>query len=257
MTDGGLPTGSVSLEVADGVATITLNFQSRRNAISLEMARRLSELCDEVDAEPSIGAAIVTGAGGHFCSGADRAVLAEAGRDPAAPNAYRDLGLTYTSFRRVGELEVPTIAAVVGAAVGAGVNLMMATDLRIVAEDARIISGFQAIGIHPGGGHFTLLGRTAGREAAAGAALFGEAMTGAQAAAYGFAWKALPAEQVPAYARELATRTAADPELARAAVASFRMQLGPPAQSWPIALQAERAPQMWSLRRRAEREPSG
>jgi enoyl-CoA hydratase len=243
-------TGSVSLEVADGVATITLDFQARRNAISLDMAARLAALCDEVNAEPTIGAAIVTGAGGHFCSGADRAVLAAAGRDPAAADAYRDLGVTYASFQRVGELGVPTIAAVQGAAVGAGVNLMLATDLRIVAEDARIISGFQAIGLHPGGGHFTLLSRTAGREAAAGAALFGEPLTGTEAAAYGLAWKALPSDEVLAYARRLAVRTAADPELARATVASFRAQLGPPAQSWPIALQAERAPQMWSLRRR-------
>jgi enoyl-CoA hydratase len=74
-----------------------------------------------------------------------------------------------------------------------------------------------------------------------------------EAAQRGFAWKALPAGEVLPYARALAVRTAVDPTLARAAVASFRMQLGPPAQSWEIALQAERAPQMWSLRQRAER----
>ena len=243
--------GSVSCDVANGVATLTLDFAARRNAISLAMAKRLQELCDEVDADPSVGAAVVTGAGGHFCSGADRAVLAGAGRDPAADAAYRDLGLTYAAFRRVGELAVPTVSAVCGAAVGAGVNLMMAADLRIVAEDARIISGFQAIGIHPGGGHFTLLARTGGRETAAAVGLFGESLTGAEAAARGLAWAALPADAVLPAALEMAERTAADPELARAAVHSFRLQLGPPAQSWPIALQAERAPQMWSLRRRS------
>lgn len=82
----------------------------------------------------------------------------------------------YGSFARVGELEVPTVAAVRGAAVGAGTNLFMAADLRIVADDARLLAGFLRIGIHPGGGFFTLAGRLAGREAAAALGLFSQAI---------------------------------------------------------------------------------
>ena len=67
---------------------------------------------------------------------------------------------------RVGELAPPTIAAIRGGAVGAGLNLALATDLRVVAEDAALLSGFIPIGLHPGGGHTALLGRLGSREAA-------------------------------------------------------------------------------------------
>jgi enoyl-CoA hydratase len=201
----------------------------------------------------AIGAAVITGADGHFCSGAQRDTLARAGRDPAGDEAYRDISAIYDAFLRVGTLAVPTVAAVCGAAVGAGLNLMLAADLRIVAHDARLISGFTGNGLHPGGGHFTLLARTAGREATAAASLFGEEIDGDRAVQIGLAWRALPADEVLGEARALAMGAAADPELARTAVASFRLGVGPPMQPWSVALQAERAPQMWSLRRRATR----
>jgi len=244
----------VLLEIQDGVATITLDSPKRRNAMSIAMAHEVVSHCDQIDQDPSVGAVVVTGGGGHFCSGAERGSLAAASRDPADPAMYRDLGLTYQSFMRVGTLAVPTVAAVCGATVGAGVNLMMATDLRIVAKDARILSGFGLISLHPGGGHFTLLSRAGGSETSAALGLFGEEVDGDDAVACGLAWRSLSADEVLAYAVGVAGRVAADPELARAAVASFRTQMGPPAQSWPIALAAERAPQMWSLRRRNVRE---
>ncbi len=143
--------GRVSLNISNSVATITLDAAKRRNAMSVAMALELVGFCDEIDADESIGAAVVTGAGGHFCSGAERSLLSATGRDPSDDAAYRNVGAVYAAFQRVGELAVPTIAAVRGAAVGAGVNLMLATDLRIVAIDARVISGFQALGVHPGG----------------------------------------------------------------------------------------------------------
>jgi enoyl-CoA hydratase len=160
------------------------------------------------------------------------------------------LGHTYQAFVRVGDLKPPSIAAVRGHAVGAGVNLMLATDLRIVAETARIITGFARIGLHPGGGHFALLGRLAGRETAAALGLFGEEIDGRRAAAAGLAWEALPESEVEPRAMEIALRIAVDPELARATAASLKMELGPPAIPWSAALEVERATQMWSLRRR-------
>jgi len=121
-----------------------------------------------------------------------------------------------------------------------------------VAEEARIITRFLHIGLHPGGGHFTLLGRLAGREATAAMALFGQEVSGRRAAELGLAWEALPEAEVEPRALELARGVAGDPELARAAVRSLRLELGPPATSWPLALEAEKAVQMWSLRRKAE-----
>ncbi len=244
----------VELQVQDGVAVITLNAPQRRNAFVPAMVHELLAICDQVDADASVGAVVVRANGESFCSGAHRNVLAEAGRDPLSARNFSDLGITYQAFVRIGALEAPTIAAVRGHAVGAGVNLMLATDLRIVAEGARIITGFLRIGIHPGGGHFMLLAGLAGREAASAMSLFGEEIDGRRAAELGLAWAALPEAEVEPRALELARRAAADPELARHAARTMRMELGPPALPWPAALEAERSVQMWSLRRRAERE---
>ena len=240
----------VLLDREGSVALITLAAPERRNAFRPEMVRRLLEICDEVDSDPEVGAVVIRAQGESFCAGADRAILAEAGSDPAEAGRYRNLGLTYRAFVRVGQLEAPTIAAVRGHAVGAGVNLMLATDLRVVADTARIITGFARIGLHPGGGHFVLAGRSAGREAAAAMSVFGQEIDGRRAVQLGLAWEALPADQVEARAIEIAATVAGDPELARATVRSFRLELGPPAATWEVGLEAEKAPQMWSLRRR-------
>ena len=240
----------ILLAIQDGVAVITLNAPDRRNSFVPEMVAKLLEVCDQVDDDQAVGAVVVCGNGPSFCSGAHRTVLAEAGRDPARPDNFAKLSETYQAFVRVGELKVPTIAAVRGHAVGAGVNLMLATDLRIVSETSRIMTGFMKIGLHPGGGHFSLLGRLAGREAAAGLSLFGEEIDGRRAAEIGLAWKALPEAEVERQAIEMAKNAAADPELARAAVRSMRIELGPPGIPWPAALEVEKAVQMWSLRRR-------
>ncbi|HYM56873.1 MAG TPA: enoyl-CoA hydratase-related protein, partial [Solirubrobacteraceae bacterium] len=219
----------ISIERRDGgVALLTLSAPERRNALTVAMAEELVAACQELDADREVGAVVVRGAGGFFCAGGDRDTLAEAGRDPADPEVYAGLGAVYRAFARVGELAAPTVAAVRGGAVGAGLNLMLATDLRIVARDARIISGFIPIGLHPGGGHGALLGRTGAREAAAAMALFGERIDGERAAELGIAWAAVDDEDVERAAVDLAGRAGADPELARRTAASLRIVLGPP-----------------------------
>ena len=243
-----MPT-DITLDRSEGVATITLGAPDRRNALTLDMARELVEACEQIDADPSVGAVVVTG-GEFFCAGGDRQTLADAGRDPATPDAWEGIGLVYRSFARVGELEPPTVAAIRGGAVGAGVNLAFATDLRVVASDAKIVSGFLQIGLHPGGGHGVLLGRTGAREAAAAMAMFGQGIDGARAAELGLAWAAVDDAEVEPTARELARAPAADPELARRVARSLRAELGPPALPWAAALDMERASQMWSMRRK-------
>ena len=215
------------------------------------MAGAMVQACDAIDADASIGAVIVTGEGPYFCAGADRALLAASSEDPASPENYERLGTVYEAFARVGRLEPPTVAAVRGGALGAGLNLALATDLRVIAKDAQILSGFLPIGLHPGGGHSLLLSRAAGREVANAMQLFGQRVTGVDAARLGLAWAAVPAEEVDARARELVAAPAADPELARLTARSMRTVLGPPALPWNAALDLERASQMWSLRRRS------
>jgi enoyl-CoA hydratase len=247
-----VPTSSpeITLDRVEHVALLTLRAARRRNAFTPEMVRALLAACDEIDADETIGAVVIQAEGESFCAGAHRAVLEEAGRDPAEPANYEALGLTYRGFVRVGELQPPTIAAVRGHAVGAGVNLMLAADLRIVAESAQIMTGFARIGIHPGGGHFSLIDRLAGREAAAALSVFGIPIDGRRAAELGLAWQAVPESEVEPLALRIAQQVAHDPALARATVRTFRTELGPPGLSWAAALEVERGPQMWSLRRR-------
>ena len=240
----------IQIERREGVALLTLNAPERRNALTVAMAEALIAACEELDADESVGAVIVRGEGGYFCAGGDRATLADAGSDPAEAERFAGMTTIYRSFARVGELRAPTIAAVVGGAVGAGLNLALATDLRVVASDAVLLSGFLPIGLHPGGGHTALLGRLGSREVAAALTLFGERVTGEQAAARGLAWAAVPAGEVDATAERLAATPAKDPALARRTTASLRTSLGPPALPWNAALEFERASQMWSMRRK-------
>jgi enoyl-CoA hydratase len=240
----------IRLEQRDGVALLTLDAPARRNALTAAMAAELAAACDEIDADPGVGAVVVQGAGGYFCAGGARDALAAAGRDPAHPDAYDGLSTIYRAFQRVGELLPPTIAAVRGGAVGAGMNLLLATDLRVATRDARLASGFLPIGLHPGGGHAALLGRTGAREAAAAMTLFGARIDGERAAALGLAWAAVDDAEVEVAALALAAVPGADPELARRTASSLRAELGPPALPWAPALELERAAQMWSMRRK-------
>lgn len=245
----------IILSIVSGVATITLNAASRRNALNLSMAQELYDVCEEVDSTASVGAVVIQGEGSYFCAGGERQTLAAAGARPADPDMFEAMGTIYQSFKRVGELKPPTVAAIRGGAVGAGMNLALATDVRIVAKDAKLVSGFLAIHLHQGGGHGALLGRTGSREAANALALFGEAISGEQAVRVGLAWEALDDDKVEARARELASVPAKDPALARRTTQSMRLQLDNPIP-WSAALEMERASQMWSMRRRHLGEPS-
>ncbi len=239
----------IRYEVADRVAVVTLDAPGRRNALSVPMARELADVAQEAEADPRVGALVVTG-GAHFCAGAVREVLTETGRDPAEDTAYRNLETVYAAFTTVGSIGLPTVAAVRGAAVGAGLNLALATDLRVVARTARLLPGFVQLGIHPGGGHFTLLARAAGREAAAAMGMFGEEVDGERAVALGLAWAAYDDADVEPQALALAGRVARDPDLARRVVASFRRESAAGGVPWDVAVEVERSPQLWSLRRK-------
>lgn len=239
----------ITYAVSDGVAMIGLNAPDRRNALSVEMSDELADAGRRAESDPSVGAVVISG-GEHFCAGAVRSVLSDAGSDPAVDVAYVALEKIYRSFTTIGSLAVPTVAAVRGAAVGAGLNLALATDIRVVSTTARILPGFAQIGIHPGGGHFTLLHRLAGRETAAAIGLFGEAIDGVRAVESGLAWSAHEDSEVEQRAVELASRSAGDPALARRVVAAFRRQTNAGGLPWDVAVETERGAQMWSLRRR-------
>jgi enoyl-CoA hydratase len=242
-------TAEVLLEFDAGVAVVTLNAPDRRNALTPAMADELIAAFDEVDSRADVGAVVVRATGRSFCAGGDIQTLSDAGKDPAAAQAYERMGKIYDSFYRLGQVKAPTIAAVRGSAVGAGMNMLLAADLRIMAHEARLLSGFLKRGLHPGGGHFVILSRLIGREAAAAMALFGEEINGRKAVELGLAWESVDEAAVEDRALELAHRVAADPALSRTAVHTFRKETGPPHVSWEVGMQFERPSQMWSLRR--------
>ena len=246
------PSGEVLFDLEKNVAVVTLNAADRRNALTPAMARDLIQVFDEVDARSDVGALLVRAVGRSFCAGGDIATLTAAGRDPAEASAYEGISTIYDSFYRLGQVVVPTVAAVRGSAVGAGMNLLLAADLRIVARDARLLCGFLKRGMHPGGGHFVLLSRLIGREAAAAMALFGEEIDGPRAVDLGLAWESVDDAAVEDRAFELAERVATDPDLARVTVQNFRRETAT-ALSWEVATQFERPAQMWSMRRAAAR----
>jgi enoyl-CoA hydratase len=233
-----------------GVARVTLSNPRRKNAITLEMAADIEVFCDQVETDAGVGAVLVEGAGGYFCSGADTRILAASSADPASPAAVASISALYRSFTRVGSLPVPTLSLVSGGAVGAGMNLALATDLMLVTPDAVLDSGFLARGIHPGGGHIALLGRRIGYQQATAMALLGRALSGVEAVEHGLAYAAHDAAELLPAALELVALAAKDPELTRRVKQSLTLELGSGTVSWPAAVEIERGAQMWSLARK-------
>lgn len=243
-------TGPVLVRVSEGVAVITLNVPHKRNPIDADLAARLIGVCEDIDADPSIGGAVIQGAGGYFCSGGDRGELAAISAAPASSEGMAATQRIYDAFLRFGRLAVPTVAAIRGGAVGAGMNLALAADIRIVARDAVLASGFTRLGVHPGGGHFTLLTRVVTPEAATVLGVLGEPVDGERAVRLGLAYECQDDEEVESRAFALARLGGLDPELGRAAIRSLRTEVGPPALSWQAAVPLEQSAQVWSFGRK-------
>jgi enoyl-CoA hydratase len=240
----------VDISVGNGVARLTLVNPTRKGAITLPMTESIYDFCAMVEADQSIGAVIVDAAGNYFCSGADTRDLAASSQDPASPEAVARTSAVYGCFVSIGTLPVPTVSLVDGGAVGAGMNLALATDLMIVTPDAVLDSGFLARGIHPGGGHLRLLGRSLGYQQAIAMAAFGAALTGSDAVELGLAWRTAAKEDLLAVAQQLCSLPAADADLARRIKLSARTVLENPSLSWTGAVEIERGVQMWSLGRK-------
>jgi enoyl-CoA hydratase len=168
----------------DGVRVVTLNDPDRRNALSPQLQRELGDAVATIAADEASRVLVVTGQGPGFCAGADLpAVFGELDRHVADIRA--DLRGVYSSFLRVRDLPIPTIAAVQGSAVGAGVNLAMACDVRIAGPKAAFGVTFSKLGIHPGGGCTFFLTQALGRQRALSLILDGGTLTAAEALAVG------------------------------------------------------------------------
>ena len=177
----------VRLDTRDGVALVTLVDAPRRNAMTALMVSEIVATFDALESDESIGAVVITGDPPAFCSGADTSHLgavAGGGDD----GERRQIASIYEGFLRVLRSSFPTVAAVNGPAVGAGMNLALACDVRIAGTSAKFDARFLKIGLHPGGGHTWMLERAVGPQAAAAIVLFGESIAGPRAAEIGLAW---------------------------------------------------------------------
>ena len=229
----------VRTEVSDGVGTLTLNDPQRRNALNAAMVDEIVAAIDRFEADPAVGAVVVTGAPPAFCAGADLGNLATA-------DAAR-LGAIYDGFLRVARCRLPTVAAVNGAAVGAGMNLALACDVRLAARRARFDTRFLQIGLHPGGGHTWMLRRLAGPQTAMAAVLFGEVLDGAEAERVGLVHRCYDDDALLGAAQEMAARAASAPrELA--IVTKRTIQAMADVDEHPAAVQRELEPQVWSTK---------
>jgi enoyl-CoA hydratase len=235
----------VLTEIADGVAVVSLNAPDRRNALTLAMVDEIGAALDAVEADPAVGAVVVTGTPPAFCAGADLSHLGASQRE--------GLRKIYEGFLRIGRSPLPTVAAVNGAAVGAGVNLALVCDVIVAGESARFDTRFLQLGLHPGGGHTWMLQRRVGPQAAAALVLFGQILDGPAAARAGLAWSCVPDGDLAAAAHGLAATAAAAPrdlvEKVKATLVDVRT-----IDDHDAAVERELDPQVWSLNQPAFQE---
>lgn len=193
----------VRTEVRDGVAHLVLCRPERRNALGAAGSAELAAAVAAAEEDPAVGALVLSGEGPAFSAGGDLAELERA--DEAG---LRDV---YAGFLRVARSILPSVAAVGGPAVGAGMNLALSCDLRLVSPSARFACRFLDLGLHPGGGHAWMLERLVGRQGAAAMLLFGEDLDGEEAVRRGLAWRCVPDDELLDVAHALARRIAAVP----------------------------------------------
>jgi len=226
-----------------GVATLTLNRPECLNALNLELGAALLEALERAGAAEEVRCVVLTGAGRAFCSGGDLGLL----RDARARNAGHEL----ESLVRAGKeivlaicaMPKPVVAAVNGAAAGAGMNLALACDIRIASEEATFGETFARVGLFPDFGGTWFLPRLAGVGRSAELLYTGEMISAAEAARLGVVNRVVPRERFAEEVRALAARLAAAPprpvrEIKRLLFGACREELER-ALDYEIARQAE------------------
>lgn len=232
------PGARVLVEEAAGITTVTLDDPGARNALSWDLVRSLSEAVEGASARGS-RALILRNTPPVFCAGGSVDELLE-------PKV--GLEEIYRAFHALDEVPMPTVAAIDGAVIGAGVTLLLCCDLAICTPGSRFDLRFLDVGIHPGGGALWRLERVMGRPAAAALTLFGEVLGGEEAARRGLVWRCVEADDLVEESARLAQKAASrDPELVsrtKETMASVAAVDEPRA-----AIDLELAAQRWSMER--------
>lgn len=229
---------SVLTQVQAGVAWITLNRGPQRNALDIPTLNHLHALLDGFNRDPAVRVVVLTGSGRSFCAGADLAEWADA----EARGALETYGWTETAhalMTRLHTLDKPTLAAINGTAVGAGMDLTLCCDLRVAAQSARFKAGYTSMAYSPDAGASWHLPRLIGSEQAKRLLFLDELWSADRALAAGLVGEVVADEQLHTHVAELATRTANGPTFAFAQTKTLiREGAG---RSLPEQLQAELA----------------
>jgi enoyl-CoA hydratase/carnithine racemase len=176
------------------IGHILLDRPDALNAVTVELGRQLHGALRELGSDPGVRVIVLRGAGGNFCAGGDfrEVERLRAGGPGALAPLFAEFGRACDA---IAGLEVPVIAAVEGYAMAGGFELMLAADIALVCDDARIADNHSNFGQIPGGGSSQRLPRIAGRQRGLGLILTGDRLTGAEAARWGLAYQSFPAAQ--------------------------------------------------------------
>lgn len=202
---------TIQFEIADGVATLTLNRPDKLNSFTVQMHGELADAIRKINADDSVRAVLLTGAGRGFCAGQDLGDRAVNSGD-TAPNLGESLEKRYNPLvRSLRALPMPVICAVNGVAAGAGANLAFACDIVLAARSASFIQAFCKIGLVPDSGGTWTLPRLVGNARAAALMLLGDKVSAEQAADWGMIWKCVDDDALLTEAKAMAAHLATQP----------------------------------------------
>jgi enoyl-CoA hydratase len=220
----------------DRVAVLTLHRPDRLNSLSAALADALGAAVAEVADDREVGALVIAGSGRAFCAGADIAALGDLASGPDFAAFVTHLT---DAFDRIAECPKPSVAAIHGVALGGGLELALACDLRVADEQARLGVPEVKLGLLPGAGGTARLPRLVPPGVAAEMLLSGEPMRAGDAQRLGLVNQLVPAGAARGAAVELAARLAALPPLALAA--AKRLLAAGPMLALPAAIALERS----------------
>ncbi|OYU68580.1 MAG: enoyl-CoA hydratase [Alphaproteobacteria bacterium PA2] len=201
-------TQEITISKSGHVATITID-RPPNNHVSVELMRDLADILENLDGDSEVRAVVLASAGKAFCAGADLV-----SSDGIANNGMGGINALYDQAVRLFSIETPIVAAVQGAAVGAGLGLALVADFRVAAPEARFAANFVKLGFHPGFGLTHTLPRLIGEQRAALMFLTGRRVKAEEGLAWGLVDEVVPLHKLLEAAQALAAEIAENAPLA-------------------------------------------
>ena len=218
---------TLQLERDRGICILTLNLPEKRNAMTPRLTQEFQTAVSEISGDPETRVLVVAANGPVFCAGGDLDTLKEGlERSPEQNRRYQSK--FYRDYLSILHVDVPTIAAMQGHAIGAGLCLALACDMRIAADESKMGVTFINLGLHPGMGATHLLPLLIGTAKAADLIFTGRLITGREAERIGLVNRSVPAERVVdealALAREIASKAPTAVRMAKRALVQFKLK---------------------------------